>query len=87
MAGVKRRAGHTRLSRKHQVTIPAAVVAQTGVEVGAEFRVSAEPDGRIVLSPVEDLRSRRLRAIDETAGSLAGAWEPDDLERLRAEWR
>ena len=87
MAGVKRRAGHTRLSRKHQVTIPAAVVAQTGAEVGTEFRVDAEPGGRIVLSPVEDLRSRRLRAIDATAGSLADVWEPDDLERLRAEWR
>jgi aminoglycoside phosphotransferase (APT) family kinase protein len=30
---------------------------------------------------------RRLRAIDAVAGSLAGAYEPGELDRLRAEWR
>ena len=82
-----RRAGYTRLSPKHQVTIPAGVVLATGVEVGTEFAVSAESDGRIVLHPVNDLRARRLRAIDQTAGSLKGVWRPGDLDRLRDEWR
>ena len=82
-----RRTGYTRLSPKHQVTIPARVVVETGVEVGTEFAVSAESDGRIVLHPVDDLRARRLRAIDQTAGSLKGVWRPGDLDRLRDEWR
>ncbi len=83
----KRRAGYTRLSPKHQVTIPAGVVRETGVEVGTEFAVTAEPDGRIVLSPVDDLTARRLRAIAETAGSIKGVWRPGDLDRQRDEWR
>ncbi len=82
-----RRAGYTRLSPKHQVTIPAGVVVETGVEVGTEFAVRAESDGRTVLHPVDDLRTRRLRAIDQTAGSLKGVWRPGDLDRLRDEWR
>ena len=82
-----RRAGFTRLSPKHQVTIPAGIVAKTGVEVGTEFSVSAEADGRIVLSPVEDRAARRLRAIEATAGILDGVWKPGDLDRLRDEWR
>jgi bifunctional DNA-binding transcriptional regulator/antitoxin component of YhaV-PrlF toxin-antitoxin module len=88
MSRVKpRRAGYTRLSPKHQVTIPIGVVAETGVEIGTEFAVRAEPDGRIVLHPVDDLQKRRLRAIEQTAGSLKGVWRPGDLERLRDEWR
>lgn len=83
----KRRRGFTRLSPKHQVTIPAAVVAQTGVSPGTEFAVTAEADGRIILAPVEDLGARRRRAIAATAGSLSGVWRPGDLERLRDEWR
>lgn len=83
----QRRAGFTRLSPKHQVTIPAAVIAQTGLEVGTEFKVTTDSEGRIVLDPVDDLRARRLRAIDETSGSLGGIWEPGDLDRLRDEWR
>jgi bifunctional DNA-binding transcriptional regulator/antitoxin component of YhaV-PrlF toxin-antitoxin module len=83
----QRRAGYTRLSPKHQVTIPAGVVRQTGVEVGTEFAVSAEADGRIVLRPVDDVKTRRLRAIADTAGSLKGVWRLGELERLRDEWR
>jgi hypothetical protein len=45
------------------------------------------PISRIVLSRAEGLAERRLRAIDAVAGSLAGAYEPGELDRLRAEWR
>lgn len=83
----KRRPGYTRLSPKHQVTIPAGVVDATGVEVGTEFAVSADPEGRIILAPVEDQGARRRRAITETAGSLRGVWRPGELDRLRDEWR
>ena len=82
-----RRAGFTRLSPKHQVTIPAKVVAESGLRVGTEFAVTAEADGRIVLQPVVDeLAARRLKAIEELAGSMKGVWQPGDLDRLRDEW-
>lgn len=87
MSSIKRRAGFTRLSPQHQVTIPAEIVAAGEIQVGTEFKVSREPDGRIVLHPAEDLAAIRRRAIDETSGSMPGIWKPGDLERLRDEWR
>lgn len=45
----KRRRGYTRLSRKHQVTIPIDVVAAARLEAGDEFKAEAEGNGRIVL--------------------------------------
>lgn len=82
----RRRRGYTRLSSKRQVTIPLAVADESGLAPGDELKVEAQ-GGRIVLSPVETLAARRRAAIEETAGSLAGVYEPGGLERLRDEWR
>jgi AbrB family looped-hinge helix DNA binding protein len=82
----KRRRGYTRLSSKRQVTIPLGILRQTGLEAGDELKV--EVDGsRIVLSPSLSLAEQRLAAIDMTAGSTPGVYEPGALERLRNEWR
>lgn len=35
---------------------------------------------------VEEHRRRRLAAVREHSGMLAGAYAPDHLERLREEW-
>ncbi len=83
----KRRRGYTRLSSKRQVTIPLTVLERTGFAPGDELRVEVDAAGRIVLSPAESLAERRRAAIEETAGSLAGVYEPGELERLRNEWR
>ena len=83
----KRRRGYTRLSSKRQVTIPLTVLAATGVNPGDVLKVETDDDGRIILSPAETLAERRRAAIDATAGSLTGVWEPGDLDRLRDEWR
>ncbi len=83
----KRRRGYTRLSSKRQVTIPLDVVNKAGLRPGDQFSVELDADGRIVLEPTETLGERRLRAIDETAGSLTGMYEPGYLDRLRDEWR
>jgi bifunctional DNA-binding transcriptional regulator/antitoxin component of YhaV-PrlF toxin-antitoxin module len=82
----KRRRGYTRLSSKHQVTIPIAVLAESGLAAGDELKVEAEA-GRIVLSPADGVRERRLAAIERGAGSLTGAYPPGYLDDLRGEWR
>lgn len=72
----KRRRGYTRVSPKHQVTIPSAALKEGGVQVGDQLRV--EIRGRsIVLTPVAD-------PLDEFAGSLS--YPPGYLNELRNEW-
>lgn len=83
---LSRRRGFTRLSSKRQVTLPLRVVEQLHLHPGDELKVDAD-DGRVVLTREEGREARRLRAIDEVAGSLPGIWGPGDLERLRDEWR
>lgn len=82
----KRRRGFTRLSSKRQVTIPLQALEQTGLKPGDELKVDVDTAGRIVLTRTIDVAAR-LRAIDETAGSLTGVYEPGYLDRLRDEWR
>ena len=81
-----RRRGFTRLSGKRQVTLPLRVVEELGLAPGDELQVEAEGN-RIVLSRVEGIAERRLRAIDAVAGSMSGVYEPGYLDRLRDEWR
>lgn len=35
---------------------------------------------------IEQERAERRRAVEETAGALSGVYEPDELEKLRADW-
>jgi bifunctional DNA-binding transcriptional regulator/antitoxin component of YhaV-PrlF toxin-antitoxin module len=74
-----RRRGFTRLSPKHQATIPNDVVTAAGLRVGDELRVEVEAPGRVVLVRVED-------PIVQFAGALTGTYGPDYVERLRSEW-
>jgi AbrB family looped-hinge helix DNA binding protein len=82
----RRRRGFTRLSSKRQVTVPLAVAEKLKLKPGDEFRVEVD-DGRVVLTPALSLRERRLKAIEETAGSMTGVYPPGYLEELRSEWR
>ena len=84
---MKRRNGYTRLSSKHQVTIPVAVLERVGAKPGDEFRVEAGDDHRIVLVPERSLAEQRLEAIDRIAGTYAGVYPPGYLDALRDEWR
>ncbi len=81
-----RRRGFTCVSSKRQVTIPLQALEQTGLGPGDELKVEVDGAGRIILTRAYD-RAARLRAIEETAGSLTGVYEPGYLDRLRDEWR
>ena len=83
----RRRRGYTRLSSKHQITIPVDVLRRTGLAPGAELRVEADEDGRILLVPQQSRAQRRRAAIEQTAGLLTGLYPPGYLEELRDEWR
>jgi bifunctional DNA-binding transcriptional regulator/antitoxin component of YhaV-PrlF toxin-antitoxin module len=74
-----RRRGFTRVSPKHQVTIPAEALAKAGVNVGDPLKVEARANGEIVLILEED-------PIERYAGALTGMYPPGELDQLRSEW-
>jgi len=76
----KRRRGFTRISAKHQATIPVQALKEAGLKPGDEVRVVAAGRGRLVLE-------RDLNLVERYAGTLRGVYEPGELDRLRDEWR
>jgi bifunctional DNA-binding transcriptional regulator/antitoxin component of YhaV-PrlF toxin-antitoxin module len=71
----------SRVSRKHQVTLPVRVLKDAGLAAGDEVLIRVIGRGRIEVARAEDL-------IDRYAGSLpAGTYPHDYLDRLRDEWR
>jgi len=76
----KRVAGQSRVSSKHQVTIPAAAFRGAGLREGDVLKVEAEGAGRVVMTKVDDV-------IDRYSGSLsAGGSLREGVEGLRDEW-
>ena len=76
----KRRRGFTRISAKHQATLPVHALKEAGLEPGDEVRVVAAGRGRLVLE-------RDLNLVERHAGKLKNVYEPGELDRLRDEWR
>jgi bifunctional DNA-binding transcriptional regulator/antitoxin component of YhaV-PrlF toxin-antitoxin module len=70
----------TRLSRKHQATIPVAILAEAGLQAGERLRVEALGPGRIVLTRADDRLEDLLGALGDDV------YPPGYLEELRAEW-
>jgi bifunctional DNA-binding transcriptional regulator/antitoxin component of YhaV-PrlF toxin-antitoxin module len=71
----------SRVSSKHQVTIPVRVLREAGLAAGDDVVIRSAGHGRIELERADDLVSRY-------AGSLpAGTYPAGHLERLRDEWR
>jgi AbrB family looped-hinge helix DNA binding protein len=71
----------TKVSSKHQVTIPAAPFRKAGFEPGDILRVEAEGAGRVVLTRVDELVDRYSGCLD-TRGDLR-----KQVEGLSEEWR
>lgn len=71
----------TKVSSKHQVTIPAGAFRTAGLEPGDTLRVEADGAGRIVLTRIDELLDRYSGCLD-TGGSLR-----KQVEGLRGEWR
>jgi len=75
----QRRKGVTRVSRKHQVTLPVAALRQAQVKQGDELRVEVKGNGQILLVREQD-------PLDRYAGVVPGLSSATNLPRLRREW-
>jgi bifunctional DNA-binding transcriptional regulator/antitoxin component of YhaV-PrlF toxin-antitoxin module len=71
--------GHTRISSKNQVTIPAAALAEAGLEKGDRLRAEVRGRGKVLLVREKD-------PVEVYAGILKGVYR-GSLDRLRKEWR
>lgn len=74
-----RRRGTSRVSSKHQVTIPTDALRAAGLEVGERLVAHADGPGRVVFEREVDL-------LAEFSGVLTGVYAPDELTGLRNEW-
>ena len=74
-----RRRGYTRVSAKHQVTLPVATLRDAGIRTGDTLRAEVRGPGEVVLIREED-------PLDRFAGALTGVYEPGELGELRGEW-
>ena len=76
---VPRRRGYTRVSAKHQVTIPIDALAQAGLRAGDRLRAEVRGPGEVVLV-------REIDPLTRFAGALTDVYPTGELEELRREW-
>lgn len=76
----KRRRDQTRISSKHQVTIPLDAFKGAGFEAGDTVKVEALGPGRVSLTRLDALLDKYRGAM--TPGAITGR----DIEQLRDEW-
>jgi len=75
----KRRRGTTRISSKHQITIPVEALRAAGLEPGDVLEVAAAEFGQIALRRAENPYLR-------FAGSLTGVYPVGYLDEVRSDW-
>jgi AbrB family looped-hinge helix DNA binding protein len=80
-AGAARQRNQTKVSTKHQVTIPAGAFRTAGLEPGDTLKVEAKGAGRIVLTRIDELLDLYSGCLS-TDGDLRA-----QVEGLRGEWR
>ena len=72
---------HTRISAKHQVTIPAGAFEGAGLAVGDRLEAKPLGVGKVLLERVES-------SVARFAGALTGAWETDEeSEKAYRGWK
>ena len=69
----------TRISAKHQITIPVDTMRAAGLAVGERVSATCDGVGRVILEREKDV-------LAEFAGALSGVYARDGLDRLRDEW-
>jgi bifunctional DNA-binding transcriptional regulator/antitoxin component of YhaV-PrlF toxin-antitoxin module len=75
-----RAVGRSRVSSKHQITIPISAFSDAGLREGDVVQVKAQGRGRVLIARMDDL-------IDEYAGCLSTGGELGRSVRgLREEW-
>jgi len=76
----RRGAGRSRVSGKHQITIPIGAFSEAGLREGDVVQVRAQGPGRVLIARMDDL-------LDEFAGTLSTGGELGRTVRgLRQEW-
>jgi bifunctional DNA-binding transcriptional regulator/antitoxin component of YhaV-PrlF toxin-antitoxin module len=70
----------TRISSKHQVTLPVESLRAAGLKAGDEVTIEPEGTDRIVVHRAEP-------DLDRALGVFDGMYEPGHLDRLRFEER
>lgn len=75
----KRRRGSSKISSKHQITIPTEALRSAGLEVGDRVIAHSDGAGRVILEREPDV-------VAELAGALTGIYKRNELDELRAEW-
>jgi bifunctional DNA-binding transcriptional regulator/antitoxin component of YhaV-PrlF toxin-antitoxin module len=75
----QRRRGYTRVSAKHQVTLPVDALRRAGIGTGDRLRAEVRGPGELVLVRDDD-------PIERFAGGLTGAYDRNELDELRDEW-
>jgi bifunctional DNA-binding transcriptional regulator/antitoxin component of YhaV-PrlF toxin-antitoxin module len=78
--GSGRVAGRSRISSKHQVTIPVSAFREAGLHEGDVVQVQAQGSGRILLTRFDDLIERYAGALS-TGGELGRT-----VRAVRDEW-
>lgn len=72
--------GQTKVSSKHQVTIPVDALRDARLQSGDVVRVEADGAGRVVLTRIDEL-------LDRYSGCVAGGRLREAIDGLRDEWR
>ncbi len=75
----KRRRGYTRVSAKHQVTLPVEALRRAGIRTGDTLRAEVQGPGEVLLVRESD-------PVAQYAGALTGVYTPGELDELRREW-
>lgn len=70
----------SKISSKHQVTLPVEVLEHTGIKAGDKVMIEAEGPDRIVVRRV-------VSSPEEALGIFDGLYEPGYLEKLRSKER
>lgn len=74
-----RRRGYTRVSAKHQVTLPVDALHQAGLRIGDRLRAEVRGPGEVLLVREGD-------PVEQYKGKLTDVYPADALDELRREW-